>query len=70
LGKEAAAIDFVRDAFGHLKAIGIDQCAERLLKMVGVEKYDGVIAISAMERIIALAKSRQWDREASVRILA
>ena len=24
LGKEAAAIDFVRDAFGHLKAIAAD----------------------------------------------
>jgi catalase len=70
LGKEAAAIDFVRDAFGHLKAIGIDQGAERLLKKAGVEKDDGVIAISAMDRFIASAKTRQWDREANVRILA
>ena len=70
MGKEAAAIDFVRDAFGHLKAIGIDQGAERLLKKAGVEKDDGVIAISAMDRFIASAKTRQWDREASVRILA
>lgn len=70
LGKKAAAINFVHDAFGHLKAIGIDQGAEPLSKMAGVEKDDGVIAINAMDRSMASAKTRQWDREASVRILA
>jgi catalase len=29
LGKEAAAIDCVRDAFGHLKAIGVDKGAAK-----------------------------------------
>lgn len=69
-GKEAAAIDFVRDAFGHLKAICVDQGAEGLLKKAGIEKDAGVIAIGAMDRFIAAAKTRQWDREASVRTLA
>ena len=70
LGKEAAAIDFVRDAFGHLKAIGIDQGAGQLLKKAGIEKDAGVISIDAMDRFIAAATTRQWDREASVRTLA
>jgi len=70
LSKEAAAIDFVRDAFGHLKAISADQGAEGLLKKAGIEKDAGVIAIDAMDRFIAAAKTRQWDREASVRTLA
>lgn len=70
LGKDAAAIDFVRDAFGHLKAIGVDQGAEGLLKKAGIEKDAGVIVIGAMDRFIAAAKTRQWEREASVRTLA
>jgi catalase len=72
LGKEAAAIDFVRDAFGHLKAIGVDQGGEALLKTAGIEEDAGVIAIDTLDRFsfIAAAKTRQWDREARVRTLA
>lgn len=33
LSKEAAAIDFVRDAFGHLKAIAVDKGGQALLKI-------------------------------------
>src|SRR5665811_543983 len=68
LGKEASAIDFVRDAFGHLKAIGVDQGA--LLKTAAIEQDGGVIAIDTLDRFIAAAKTRQWDREASIRTLA
>jgi catalase len=70
LDKEAAAIDFVRDAFGHLKAIGIDKGGEALLTTAGIEQDAGVIAISALERFIAAAKTRQWGREAGIRSLA
>jgi catalase len=70
LGKEAAAIDFVRDAFGHLKALCIDDGAEELLKKAGIENDAGVIEIGAIDRFIAAAKTRQWEREASVRTLA
>ncbi|MDD5322480.1 MAG: hypothetical protein PHD43_18085 [Methylococcales bacterium] len=70
LGKEAAAIDFVRDAFGHLKAIGVDQGGEALLKTAAIEQDAGVIAIGNVDRFIAVAKTRQWEREASVRTLA
>jgi catalase len=70
LSKEAAALDFVRDAFGHLKAIGVDKGGEALLKTAGINKDTGVMAIGALERFIAAAKTRQWEREASVRTLA
>ncbi|WP_411728061.1 catalase-related domain-containing protein, partial [Methyloglobulus sp.] len=69
LGKEAAAIDFVRDAFGHLKAIGVDKGGEALLTTAGIEQDAGVIAISSLDGFIAAAKTRQWSREASVRKL-
>ena len=38
---EAAAIDFVRDAYGHLKAIGVDRGGSLLLARAGVESDDG-----------------------------
>ena len=50
LGKEAAAIDFVRDAFGHLKAIGVDKGGEALLKTAAIEQDAGVIAIDTLDR--------------------
>ena len=68
--KEAAAVDFVRDAFGHLKAIGIDHGGQDLLKAAGVEPDTGVIDITKVDRFIAAAKTRQWAREAGVRTLA
>jgi len=70
LSKDAAAVDFVRDAFGHLKAIGVDKGGEALLKAVGINDDPGVMAIGALESFITAAKTRQWEREASVRTLA
>jgi catalase len=70
LGKEAAAIDFVRDAFGHLKAIGVDEGGDALLKAVGIKKDAGIITIDCLDGFITAAKTRQWDREASIRTLA
>jgi catalase len=70
LGREAAAVDFVRDAFGHLKAIGVDKGGEALLKMAGINIDSGVVALDALDRFLAVAKTRQWEREASVRTLA
>ncbi|MEO6102226.1 MAG: catalase, partial [Pseudoxanthomonas sp.] len=67
---EGAAIDFVRDAFGHLKAIGADAGAQALLDKAGVQKDAGVVAASDNKAFVAAAKTRQWDREAKVRMLA
>jgi catalase len=67
---EAAAIDFVSDAFGHLKAIAASDGAQSLLDKANVEKDAGVVTADDVKGFIAAAKTRQWDREASVRILA
>jgi len=70
LSKESAAIDFVRDAFGHLKAIAVDKGGEALLKKADVETDAGVVSANDPTTFIAEAKTRQWEREKSVRTLA
>jgi catalase len=70
LSTEAAAIDFVRDAFGHLKAIGIDAGGEALLEAAGARKDSGVTPAHDVKAFIAAAKTRQWKREPTVRTLA
>ena len=65
-----AAIDFVRDAFGHLKAIAIDAGGQALLQKAGVEPDAGVVDADDSRAFIAAAKTRQWPREAEVRTLA
>ncbi|RJF95091.1 catalase [Noviherbaspirillum saxi] len=70
LSKESAAIDFVRHAFGHLKAIAADQGGRSLLEQANIEKDKGVLDAKDMKGFIAAAKTRQWEREESVRILA
>ncbi|SDQ42604.1 catalase [Brevundimonas sp. 374] len=69
--KEGAAVDFAKDAFGHLKAIGHTPEAQPLLDKAGVEPDAGVIDLSKnAENFLAPARTRQWDREPKVRILA
>jgi catalase len=69
LSKESAAIDFVRDAFGHLKAIAVDEGGQALLKRANVGRDAGVVDADDRAAFIAAAKVRQWDRERSVRML-
>jgi catalase len=70
LSLESAAIDFVRDAFGHLKAIVADQGGQALLAASNVGKDSGVVGVDNVEGFIKAAKTRQWDREKQVRMLA
>ena len=70
LSNEGAAIDFVRDAFGHLKAIAIDKGGQALLTAANVGQDAGVVNAGDQDAFIAAAKTRQWDREKSVRTLA
>ncbi|ACU89284.1 catalase [Desulfomicrobium baculatum] len=70
LSKESAAIDFVRDAFGHLKAIAVDKGGRALLKTANVGHDAGVVDAGDKNAFITAAKTRQWDREKSVRTLA
>jgi catalase len=70
LARDAAAIDFVRDAYGHLKAIAIDAGGQTVLQAAGVVPDAGVLAANDTTAFIAAAQTRQWAREASVRTLA
>jgi len=60
--KYKPAIDFVSDAFAHLKAIAADDAAAPLLKAAGVEADDGVTALDA-DAFVAAASKRFYDRE-------
>ncbi|MEO7726156.1 MAG: catalase [Burkholderiales bacterium] len=70
LATESAAIDFVRDAFGHLKAIAVNKGGRALLKAAGVGQDAGVVDANDEDAFIAAAKTRQWEREKTVRTLA
>lgn len=66
--KEAAAVQFVMDAFGHLKAIGASDAAKPLLDKAGVAPDAGVTGLD--DGFIDAAAKRFWDREPSVRMLS
>jgi catalase len=70
LSLESAAVDFVRDAFGHLKAIASDEGAKALLKKANIGNDAGMVGANDENAFIAAAKTRQWSREKSVRTLA
>ncbi len=68
---EGAAIDFAKDAFGHLKAIGFTQEAMPLLEKAGVAPDGAVIDVSeAIDAFVEAACTREWAREPTVRTLA
>ena len=67
LCKEGAAVQFVMDAFGHVKTIGHDAGAKALLDKAGVEQDAGVVSLDQFAKV---APKRHWDREPKVRTLA
>ena len=70
LFNDAAALEFVRDAFGHLKAIALDDGGAALFKKAGLTADAAVVKATDVGAFINAAKTRQWTREASVRQLA
>jgi len=71
LAKEACAVDWFRDAFGHLKAIAAcGGTRMHLLKAAGIKPDAGVVEPDDTAGFIRLAKTRQWAREPKVRTLA
>jgi catalase len=74
LARESAAVDFVRDAFGHLKVIGYTAAARPLLAKAGIEVADGDRGLVALDGprgeaafVSQAKKGRVWEREAGVR---
>jgi len=68
LSSEAAAVQFVMDAFGHLKAIGHTEGARALLDKAGVEPDEGVVDLAG-EAFVRAAAKRFFDREPKVRTI-
>jgi catalase len=68
LMKEGVAVQFVMDAFGHLKAIGASPAAKPLLDKAGIEPDDGVTGIGV--DFVKAAARRFYDREPKIRSLA
>ncbi|RCW86429.1 catalase [Phyllobacterium bourgognense] len=66
--KEGAAIQWLMDAFGHLKAIGYTAAAQPLLEKAGIEADDGVVPLD--QSFVEIAKKRYWQREPKLRLLA
>ena len=66
--KEAAAVQFVMDAFGHCKAIGASAEAKPLIDKAGVEPDGGVTDLGAA--FIKAAAVRHFEREPKIRSLA
>jgi catalase len=66
--KESAAVDFVANAFVHLKAIGANDAAQPLLDKAHIEPDKGITDLG--NKFITAAKLRHFEREPSVRNLA
>ena len=71
LAREAAAIDWVRDAFGHLKVIGTVEAAGPILEKAAVEEDAGVVDLAGRGGvkifIEAARRQRVWEREPTLR---
>ncbi len=71
LATQAAAVDWVGNAFAHLKVLGHTAGAQALLDRAGVKADAGIVALpnaKAVATFIATAKKRRiWDREPSLR---
>ena len=70
LAREAVAVDWFRDAFGHLKAIAACKGTQAILQAGGIEPDAGVVDPADAQGFIAAAQTRQWAREPQVRTLA
>jgi len=71
LATQAAAVDWVRDAFGHCKVLGHTTNAQPLFDKAGVQPDGGVVNLESAKAVgtyITTAKSgRIWAREPSMR---
>ena len=71
LSRDGAAVDWFRDAFGHLKAIAACGGTRKwIFKAAGLKADAGVFEPEDVAGFIEAAKTRQWKREPKVRTLA
>jgi catalase len=67
LAKEAAAVDFVRDAFGHLKAIAVSPGGQLVAIAAGIKPDKFVVGADDPRALVKAASQRAWDREPGLR---
>ena len=72
LVSEAAAIDWIRDAYSHLKVIGFNKASAAIFERASVETNadEGMVDVSEADLKIfcaAAKKHRIWDRELNLR---
>ncbi len=71
LATQAPAIDWVRDAFGHLKVIGLSPESQVLLDKAGIAPDAGVVEVDQSKGIDAYFEAakagRVWSREPTLR---
>ena len=71
LARDSAAVNWVGDAFVHLKVIGATAAAQPLLERAGVDVDEGVKPVNASSDVgpfvAAVKTGRIWDREPNVR---
>lgn len=66
--QDMASVQWVQDAYAHLKAIGHSEGAKAILKKAGVDTdMEGITDLS--HKFIHAAGTRYWDREKHVRSL-
>lgn len=70
LAKQAAAQNWFRDAFGHLKAIAACKGTHAILDAAGVKPDAGVVDPGDTKAFVKAAVSRFWEREPALRSLA
>lgn len=70
LSKESAALEFVSQAWAHLKAIASDAGGQALLKAARVGNDAGIVEAEDAKAFLAAAATRQWAREPKLRLLA
>lgn len=71
LAKVSEAIAWFKDAHAHLKAIAYCGATDEFILIPQhIEKDASVVALKEIDTFIEKAKSREWDREPSVRDLA
>ena len=59
------AMDFIRDAFGHLKAIALDARGRKIFDAGHLTSDEGIVDVDATNFVRA-AKKRYWKREAAM----
>ena len=69
--QQAAALNFIRDAFAHLKIIGFTAASMPLLDTAGIDIDDGIVEVETSEDttvyIEAAKNGRFWPRAATIK---